>query len=384
LRVTAQLIDAVTGYHLWSGDYDREMRQIVETQDEIAADIANALELRMPPREAQSRKRSPNLQAYDLYLRALYLRDTFTPEGLRQARQYLDRAIELDRDFAPAYALKATVLAPAIYWQYIPLASSLEETRAAITRALELEPELAEAHGALGMVRLFFDGDFPGAERELRRAVELNPNDHHAWHQLANYYRILGRPEDAARASAHAVAVDPLNVRMGLMLATDHASANRFDEALAQYRRFMRLDPSHPMILGLGPNAPIGPWLVYWKQGRNQEVVDEYARIASIRGASAPEVSTLRSAHASGGMPAFWRSWLEFDRRHSGGNPNPVRVATYHALAGGVAEALEWLERAHAERNPALMFVYTDPAFAEMRGDPRFRRIFQRLNFPAS
>jgi TolB-like protein len=131
LRVTAQLIDAVTGFHVWSGDYDREMRQIVETQDEIAADIARALELRMPVRAAQIPKRQPNLQAYDLYLRALYLRDRFSPEALSQAREYLDRAIELDPSFAQAYALKATVLGPAIFWQYVPLASSTGEARAA-------------------------------------------------------------------------------------------------------------------------------------------------------------------------------------------------------------------------------------------------------------
>ncbi len=385
LRITAQLIDAVTGYHLWSGDYDREMRQIVEVQDEIAADIARALELRMPARAAPRRNQPPpNLQAYDLYLRALYLRDTFTPQALSQARQYLDRAIELDPNFARAYALKATVLGPAIYFKYVPLAPSVAEAHAAVTRALELDPRLGDAYGALGMMKLFFDWDFPGAERALRRAVELNPNDHHAWHHLGNYYRAMGRPLDATRARERAVAIDPVNVRFGLMLAVDYWRAKRFDQALAQFRQTMRLDRAHPLILGMGPHTPVGPWLIYFDQGRYEQVVDEYARIASMRGASAGEIESLRAAYQRGGMSAFWRKWLEFDLRHGGSKPDPARVATFHALAGDSTQALDWLERAHAERNPSLIYVFADPAFAAVRDHPRFRRIVRDMHFPGS
>lgn len=383
LRVTAQLIDAGTGYHIWSGDYDREMRQIVEVQDEIAADIARALELRMPARPAQPRdRRPPHPQAYDLYLRALYLRDTFSPEALSEARQYLDRAVELDPDFARAYALKATVLGPAIYWRHIPLEPAVSEARAAIKRALDLDPQLGEAYGALGMVKLFFDWDLPAAERALQRAVALNPNDQHAWHQLGNYYRASGRPADAARARARAVAVDPLNVRMGLLLADDYAAANRLDEALAQFRRIVRLDPAHPLLLGLGPHPPTGLWQVYARQGRKEQVVDEYLRVGSMRGATTSELEHLRAAFARGGLPEFWRKWLAFDLRHSGSNPDPLRVASFHALAGDTANALDWVERAYGERNPALVYVFNEPRFAALRADPRFQRIFQEMKFP--
>jgi adenylate cyclase len=385
LRVTAQLIDAKTGYHIWSGDYDREMRQVLEVQDEVANDIAKALELRMPQRAVLPGDHPPpNLEAYDLYLRALYLRDTFTQEALDQARQYLDRAVELDPDFALAYAHKATVLGPALYWRFVPLESGVAEAHAAVTRALALDPGLGDAYGALGMIKLFFDWDFPGAERTLLRAVELNPNDHHAWHQLANFYRATGRPPAAARARAHAVALDPLNVRFGMMLADDHAASGHIDEALAQFTRIMRLDPAHPMLVGYSPYAPNGPWVIYWKQGRHPEVVAEYLRMASLRGASAAELDDLRDAFQQNGMPAFWRSWLEFDLRHAGGSPQPVRVATFYALAGDTANAVEWLERAYEERNPALIYVFTDPNFAALRENPRFRRIFQQMKFPGS
>ena len=384
LRVSAQLIDAKSGYHVWSRDYDREMRQILEVQDEVAADIAQALELRMPRRAQLAAQRGAlNLEAYDLYLRALYLRDTFSPEALNQARQYLDRAVELDPNFALAYAHKATVLGPAIYWRYIPLEAGVAEARTAVTRALALDPELGDAYGALGMVKMFFDYDFPNAERALQRAVALNPNDHHAWHQLANYYRAMDQPPAAAQARARAVALDPLNVRMGVMLAGDHAASHRFDEALAQYRRSIPLAPAHPLVLGLGPNAPAGPWVVYWMQGRYAKVVDEYLRIASVRGATDRELEELRSAFQQHGMPGFWRTWLQFDLRHAGPNPDPVRVATFHALAGDVEKAADWLERAYAERNPALIYLAGDRAFDGMHQHPRFRRILEQMNFPA-
>ena len=385
LRVTAQLIDASTGYHIWSGDYDRQMHEVVRVQDEIARDIARALELRLPIARTQSAgQRTPDLQAYDLYLRALYLRDNYTPEALQQARAYLDRAVELDPNFARAYALKATVLGSAIFWRYIPLEPSTAEMRAAIARALELDPGLGEAYGALGMLKLAFDRDFPAAERALLRAVELNQNDQFAWHVLGNYYSVTGKPIDEVAARARGVAIDPLNPRIGYTLAMAYVNAGMFPDALAQFERMLKLNAMDPIALGFGSGIPAGPSQVYLKQGRYREAVEDYKRVANLRGASREEVDSLHAAFQRGGMPAFWRSWLAFDLRHSGSNPHPVRVATYYALAGDTAQTLDWLERARAEQSIALIFVFANPAFASVREHARFRRIFQQLNFLAS
>jgi adenylate cyclase len=385
LRITAQLIDARSGYHIWSGDFDRQMQDVVDVQDEIAREIARALELRLPVarREARS-SRTPDLQAYDLYLRALHLRDTFTPEALQQAREFLNRAIELDPEFALAHALKATVLGPAMLWRYTPLDAGLAEARAAIARALELDPGLGEAHAALGMIKLFFEFEYPAAEQALRRALDLNENDHLAWHMLANYYSAMGRPGEAADARARGAALDPFNPRIGIMLAVAYTDADRFPEALAQYDRMLKLHAMHPIALGLGSMVPAGPARVYLKQGRQREAVEDYVRVAMLRGATAPEVDSLRTSFERGGLPAFWDSWLTFDLRHAGSDPDPVRAATLYALAGDTARSLAWLERAHAERNASLVFVFADPTFASLREQPRFRQIFRQLNFPDS
>lgn len=384
LRVTVQLIDAESGYHLWSADYDRELREVIEVQDEIAREIARALELRLPAAAQSESRRTPNLQAYDLYLRALYLRDTFTPEALREARDYLDRAIELDPGFASAHALKATVLGPAIYWRHVPRQPALDEARNAVARALELDPTSSDAYGALGMIKLFFDNDYPASERALRRALELNPNDHLSWHMLANYQSAMGGTDDALAARVRAADLDPLNPRLGYMLGTAYARAGRHPEALAQLQRMIKGHASHPLGLGLGPHPPAGPSVVYLAQGRPADAVDDYLRVAVLRGATAQEAADLRAAFAAGGMPAFWRGWLAFDLRHAGNDPDPLRVATFHALAGDTARALEWLERAVAEQNPGLVYVFADPTFAGVRDHTRFRRIVAQLNFPAN
>ena len=170
LRVTAQLIDAETGYHIWSNDYDREVADVITMQNEIAREIAGALRLQLPPRaSAVQADRPRNLEAYDLYLRALYLRSRLSPDALRQATELLDRAIELAPDFALAYAAKASIIGPRIYFRYLPREEGVREMRAAVARALALDSNLGEAHVARGILELFYDWNWSSAERSLRR-----------------------------------------------------------------------------------------------------------------------------------------------------------------------------------------------------------------------
>lgn len=384
LRVTAQLVDARTGASIWAADYDRGAASIVAVQDEIARAIADALELRLPSNGARPRLRGEtDLAAYDLYLRALQLRNSMSPDALQRATDLLDRAIELQPDFALAYAAKATVVAPRVYFRYIPRDRGVREVRSAIDRAFALDPQLGEAHVALGLVQLFFDRDWAGAERSLRHAIALNPNDPHAWHHLANYYRAMNQPSEAAVLAQRGLALDPLNARMRVTLGEDYLHAGRLAEALTAFQRAAQLDPLHPLILGFGPNPPMGASRVYLAQGRDADAVQDLLRVAALRGASAGEVDSLRTAFASGGMHAFWRRWLVMDRRQSGASIDPLRVSILSALAGDTAQALSWLERAHAEQNPGLIFMRLETAFAGLRTLPRYKRVEEAMHFPA-
>jgi TolB-like protein len=384
LRVTAKLADTRTGLALWADEYDREVADVITVQDEIARAIAEALELRLPSQDGTPRVRQPtNLAAYDLYLRALQLRNSMSAEALRRATDLLDRAIELQPDFAPAYGAKASVLAPRVYFRQLPIEQGVPMVRAAIERAFALDPNNSEAHVALGLVQLFFEWDWAGAERSLRRAVEVDPNDAHAWHQLGNYLRAMGRPDEAAAARLRGLAVDPLNVRLRITLGEDYLFAGRLKESLAAFERAVQYDRLHPIMMGTGPMPPTGPARVYLAQGREAEAVQDLLRVATLRGESAGEVEALRAAFRAGGMRGFWRRWLVMQRRKAGASMDPMHVSMLHALAGDTAQALTWLERAYAERNPSLIFIRTDPAFAGLRTNPRYLRIEQAMRFPA-
>jgi TolB-like protein/DNA-binding SARP family transcriptional activator/Tfp pilus assembly protein PilF len=381
LRVTAQLIDAATGYHLWTEEYDRQPDELIDVQAEIAGAIAHALRLRLTP--ASHNAPAPDLEAYDFYLRALYLRNTLKPDELGQALDFFDRAIAREPTFALAYAGKATVVAPAILFGYMPQEEGMSELRALVDRALELDPTLGEAHTALGIVRLFWDWDWEGAERSLRRAVALNPSDAHAFHHLANYFNVMGMLDDAVAARSRSVDLDPLNARTVAVLAADYLRLGDYERALELYGRAMKLDPVHPLLLGSGPWLPGGPGNVYQAQGRHREAVDEYTRLATLRGATPAEVDALRDAFNLGGMPAFWRGWLAMDQRQMPDLQDPLRTAQLWLLSGDTAQAFDWLDRAFEERNPGLVMIRGSPLGA-MSSHPRVARIIAAMKLPRS
>ncbi len=383
LRVTTQLIDAHSGLRIWAGAYDREDTDVLAVQDEIASAIADALELRLRAHDGTPRVRATtNPEAYDLYLRALQLRTDLNPDALERATDLLDRAIELQPDFALAYAAKASVLEPRVLFRQIPQAEGLRAARAAIDRAFALDPRNGEAHVARGILQLFWEWDWAGAERSLRRAVALDPNNAHAWHHLGNYYRAMGRLDEAADARLHGLALDPLNARLRAALGEEYFYAGRWDDALASLQRAAQIDPLHPILLGRA-NAAVGPGRVYIAEGREAEGVRDLLRVAALRGASPDESDALRAAYRTGGLHGFWRAWLAMDRRQSGPSIDPLRVASLSAMAGDSAQALAWLERAYAERNPGLIFMRTDPAFATLRSNPRYLRVERAMRFPA-
>jgi tetratricopeptide (TPR) repeat protein len=314
----------------------------------------------------------------------LYLRNSLRADGLRQATEYFDRAIALEPGFALAYAAKASIIAPQIFFGYIPREEGVREQRELTDRALELDPVLGEAHVALGILRLFFEWDWEGAEQALRRAVELNPSDAHAYHHLGNYLSAMGRFREAVRPRERAAALDPLNARTRYSLGRTYALAGDHDRAIAEYRRAQQLDPLHPLALGRGPQLPFGVAEVLLWQGRHAEAVEEYVKIATLRDATPSELDAMRRGFAASGMPGFWREWLDMDLRQSEGTPDPLRIALLWAMIGDTAQTVHWLERAYDKRNPGLTYLWRYSATIEKLGShPRVARILREMKFPA-
>ncbi|HYW30168.1 MAG TPA: BTAD domain-containing putative transcriptional regulator [Gemmatimonas sp.] len=382
LRVTAQLVDAMTGLLLWSGEYDRNAADALAVQDEIARAIAGTLELRLPPRAGNAgRPAAPSMEAYDLYLRALQLRNLLNADALQQASDLLDRSIELAPDFALAHAAKASVIAPRMYLGQLPVEQGKLDMRDAIRRAFALDSTLGEAYVALGIFQLFQEWDWNGAERSLRRALQLNPSDPHAWHHLGNYLRAMGRMNEAFAARTNGVALDPLNARTRIVLALDNAYLGRFAESIEEAERAQRLDPMNPLLLGLSPTLPVVP-IIHDMRDRPEDVLHALQRVAALRGVPSAETDALRDAFARDGLRGVWRQWLVIDRRQSGSRINPLRVALLRAASGDTLQALDWLERAFAAREPGLIYVNTDASLAALRSQPRFQRIVRAMKFP--
>jgi TolB-like protein/Tfp pilus assembly protein PilF len=383
LVIIAQLIDARTGYHIWSDQYDGGVRDAFELQDSIARAIAHALHLRLGGTGTRlAGAPVPSLEAYDFYLRGLYLRNSLSADALTQAAEYFDRAIALEPRFAQAWAAKASVIAPLVYFRYANRDSVVAQLRTLTARALELDPELGEAYASLGILRLFFEWDWSGAHAVLLRAIELNPNDAHAWHHLGNYHSAMGEMQEALAAREKSVQLDPLNGRTRIVLSRDYLNAGDFDRALEQARRAAQLDPLNPLQLGRGPGLPVGAAEVLLRQGHERESMEEYVRLATLRGATPEELEAMRDGYASSGMTGFWKAWLAMDLRQSGPSPDPVRMAATHLVAGDTALALDWLDRAFDERNPGLIYLHRDPVISGMRAHPRVQRISRAMKFP--
>lgn len=377
ILVTAQLINVADGYQLWSERYDRRVADVIALQNDIATSIVHALQLRLVSGDPETRT-AHNPEAYDLYLRGVYARNKLTREGLSSAVDFFDRAIRLDSSYAPAYAGKATTVGPMVWHGHLPRAQGLPLMAAAARRAVELDEALPEAHIALGMTAFFFEWDWAGAERAFRRAMVLNPNEPHAHHFMANYLRATGRFDEAIAARRRAVELDPLSVRMGMVLGADYFVAGELDSAATYFRRASELEPRSPVVLGLGPGIHMGLGHVFELRGDSLAAITEYLRVDSLAGATPEELSRRHAAFASSGIRGYWRRRAEVMER-DGASADPVHLAWMWARAGERERTIQNLTRAYREHSVALVYLGVMSDFDAVRGDPRVQEILASM-----
>jgi TolB-like protein/DNA-binding SARP family transcriptional activator len=385
LRITARLADAENGYQIWSDEYDRELQDVFAVQDEIARAIAGALEMKLigGAGEPPARRRT-TVEAHDLYLRGVFVRNQLTNEGLSKAVDYFDRAIQLDSGYALAYAGKATAIAPLVWYGHLPRAQGWPAMRAAARRALELDPTLGEAHVAQGMLEFYFEWNWPAAEREFQRAIALNPNDQHAHHMYANYLVAMGRLDEAIAQRMRALDLDPLSIRTGILLGRDYFAAGQYDRAVEQYHRMTEMDSTSPLALGLGQEGSFGLGDVYERQGRDADAVADYLRAARLEGIPVGEIERLREAFAASGLQGYWRRRLELELRESAPAPEPLRIASLLARIGDAEQAAVWLERAYRERSMALPFLGVLPIYERVRSHPKVVAILEEMKLKSA
>ena len=381
LRITVQLVDAASEEHLWSQAYDRALADVFAIQRDIAQRVAKALKVRIagPDRTQLERPATEVVDAYTLYLQGRYHWNLRTESGLQEAVRSFELALAKDPRFALALSGIADAYAALAVLEFAPPTETFPKARAAAEKALALDDRASEAHASLGLVRFQYDRDFPAAERDLRRAVELNPNYPAAHQFLADYLKAMGRFDEATAEMRSALELDPLSLAINTGLGHVLYLARDYDAAITQYRKALELDPKF-VLAHLWFGRP------YLQKGMFREAIEEVQQAVSLSGGSTMSLAVLAHAYASAGRENEARKILsELIERSKQRYLPSYWIALVHTGLGEEKLALQWLERAYEERSSWLVWIGVEPRFDRLRALPEFRSLLERMHLtPAS
>jgi TolB-like protein/Tfp pilus assembly protein PilF len=376
VRITAQLIHGATDRHLWAESYQRDLRDVLSMQSEVARVIAGEIAAKITPQEEKrlAAARPVNPEAHELYLKGRYELNKQTEASLRKAIEDFRKAIEKDPGFAPAYAgladsysfLRSTYAAPK---------DVMPQAREAARKALELDDTLAEAHVSMGLTLFFYDFDWAGAEKELKRAIGLKPNLADAHDAYATFLAGMNRSAEAVAEIERARRLDPLS----LLILSDAAwvfyCVRQYDRAIEESRKAIELDPNFwPGHTFLG--------LAYEKMGRFSEAVAELEKARKLD--DSPTIyEMLGGAYAAWGKKEEAKKVLtELTERSSRRYVCPYEVATIYAGLGERDAAFEWLGKAVEARADCVPWIKPDPKIDPLRSDPRYAALLRRVGLP--
>ena len=382
-RVSAQLIRVSDQTHLWAKNYDRGLKNLLEIEDELGQTMAQQVLVNLSPqrRIELSKMRTADPEAYDLYLKGRYYWNQRTPPGIKQSVGYFQQAIAKDPDFALAYAGLADAYNLSNIVGLFSAKESLPRAKEAAIKAIDLDPSLAEAHAALGMVKSHYDFDLPGAQKEFLKAIELNPNSSYAHFFYSNCYLMpVGRRVEAIAENKKALELDPLSLPINNFLGVTYAYAGDYEKSYEQFQHTIKMDPTFPLA-----HLYLSGVLQY--EGRYKESIQEFQKSQLLSGSdpedAAREAAGRLEAFNNGGEKGFWQHVLEeMLQAEKRGQPQPEAslIAAAYAMAGDKDNAFEWLNRAYEQREgQAITLLKYDPYFKNLHGDPRFTALLQRL-----
>ena len=387
IRITVQLIDASSDQHLWAESYERAAKDVFALQGEVAQAIARQVQAAITPQE-QARlvtKKPVDPEAYELYLKGRHIMTRGGLEDVRKAIEYFQAGLAKDPDNALIY----TGLADA----YIHKMSDVHESpveatvkaRAATMKALELDESLAEAHTSLAMIKLAYDWDWTGGESELKRAMELNPGYELAYRLYGEYLTMMGRDPEALPYFQEARRLDPVYERDYAAEGYSYFMAHKYDEAVAQYRQSLEIEPDPMTYFGLVlALAEKGDYAVAISEGEKATKLNDSPLL----------LTSLASAYARAGRRTdseHLLRQLEEMSKHQGPAPAwhvrpvgyicPYEVAGAYAQLGDKPQTFKWLGKARQSRS-CLYWLRQDPRFDSVRGDPRFQELLTSMKFP--
>jgi len=374
IRVTAQLIKVADGYHLWSETYDRDLGDLLAMQEEIARKIVEKLrvELSGEARQQLARRPTQDPEAHALYLQGLYWWNKRTKASLEKAIQFLNQALDKDPTFAAAYAALAACYCVLPEYAVSPVKEWNPKAQAAAAKALELDPNLAEAHAALGLAKMR-QWDWAGAEEQLKLAISLNPNyaTGHHWYSL--YLRYQGRLDEAMAEIRRAQEADPLSLVILVNVGMCFHFAGDPDRAIQTFRKGLELDSGFA-----GLHLRLGQ--VYLSKDMLSEAAVEFQKVRALSGQSPYGLAELGYALArSGNRAEALKILTELEEFGKQGYAVQMGIAAVHLGLGDKDQAFVWLEAASRERetNDDLK---TAPFWQALRPDPRFTELLRKMN----
>ncbi|HYW43312.1 MAG TPA: protein kinase [Bryobacteraceae bacterium] len=377
VRITAQLIHAPSDRHLWAESYERDLRDVLALEGDVAQAIAAQIRIEVSPEERTrlASARPVNPESYQLYLMGSYHAGKATLEGFSKGIEYFQQAVEKDPSNALAYAGMARCYAySGGGFGYLPPKETSPKAREAALRALEIDDTLAEAHGALAVIKWQHDWDWPSAEREFQRAVELNPNSEVVHGEYLGYLASMGRLEQAVAEGRLAQQLNPLGGGFGWA----YFFTRHYAEALPHLQRSLELDPSLS-------DATQNLALTLAFLGMHAQALAEAEKLSQY--AHSPEhqkeALVLAYVYAVSGKPVEARKILEdFNTFSKTSYVDAFWVARVYAGLGEKDKALEYLERAYREHSGTMWALKMDPQCDPLRSDPRFQDLLRRMNFP--
>jgi len=374
LRIDAQLVNTQNGYHLWSKAYDVQAADMLAAEQDIVQETARVLRVPMSGTVRPIKRDTQNPEAHDLYLQGRYLWSKRDPVDMRESARLFQRAIDDDPNYALAYAgLADAYTVMAVNRQMSP-ATAVPRATAAVQRALELDPNLAQAHATLGLLKSQCNWDWRGAEQEFRRAIELQPNYAEAHHWAGLNYMMMGQFAAAEAELRQAQVLDPLSLMITEGLAENFLYSRRYDDAIAT---------SLKMPDGGSGIGWVGLADAYIYKGMYEESMKV---VPAMVDAKDPNRLLLRaealvlSGDRAGGMKI-----LEELERNQGSSSTgnsylaPADLAMSYAVIGEKERAFAWLEKAYQQHDPALAQLKVDPSVDNLRSDPRYPALLKRL-----
>lgn len=380
VRVHAQLIRGATGEHIWTGEYEQEYRSILTLQEEVSRAVAQQIRIRLTPEEQRNLQASHSVdpQVHESYLKGRYYFNQRTADALNKSIGYFQQAIDNDPNYALAYCGLADAYALLGFRGGFPSKDALLRAKAAALKAIELDDTLAEPHASIAFIAETYEWDWATAEREYKRALELNPSDARSHHWYAGYLMYVGRFDEGIAEANRARDLDPLSLPVNNALAGRLLVAGRVTDALKQLQKTLEIDPY------FAPAYQTMGW-AYLKMGKQREAIQEFQKALQLSGSDDKDLMLdLGFAYAATGNRQEAQKILsKLKRLHEQGLAPSASIGILYGALGGLDEAFAWMEKAYEERDPELTYIKVPGRrFEPLRHDPRFQNLVRRIGLP--